>query len=117
MLTVRPGATKEEKERAICAWHRGLLRAELGLLIRKWEGELGVSVKAFFVQRLTTKWGRCSPHKGLVGFNLELVKKPKDLLEYVVVHGLCHLLEPKQSKLFYELLERHYPTGSKLGQT
>ena len=109
MLTVRPGATKEEKERAICAWHRNLLRAELGPLIRKWESELGVSVNAFFVQRLKTKWGSCTPHKGYVRFNLELEKKPKNLLEYVVVHELCHLLEPKHSKRFYELLARHYP--------
>lgn len=108
VLTVRPGATREEKERAICAWQRGLLRAELGPLIRKWEAELGVSVKAFFVQRLKTKWGSCTPHKGYVRFNLELVKKPKDLLEYVVAHELCHLLEPRHSKRFYELLERHY---------
>lgn len=108
VLTVRPGATKEEKERAISAWHRSLLRAELGPLIRKWEAELGVSVKAFFVQRLKTRWGSCTPNKGYVRFNLELVKKPKDLLEYVVVHELCHLLEPRHSKRFYELLERHY---------
>ena len=108
VLTVRPGATKEEKERAICAWHRNLLRAELGPLIHKWEAELGVSVKAFFVQRLKTKWGSCTPHKGYVRFNLELVKKPKNLLEYVVVHELCHLLEPKHSKRFYDLLNSNY---------
>lgn len=108
VLTVRAGATKEEKERAICTWHRNLLRTELEPLIRKWEAELGVTVKAFFVQRLKTKWGSCTPHKGYVRFNLELVKKPKDLLEYVVVHELCHLLEPRHSKRFYELLERHY---------
>ena len=108
VLTVRPGATKEMRERAICAWHRKLLRAELETLLRKWEVELGVSVKAFFVQRLKTKWGSCTPYKGYVRFNLELVKKPKDLLEYVVVHELCHLLEPRHSKRFYKLLERHY---------
>lgn len=108
VLTVRPGATKEMRERAICAWHRNLLRAELGPLIHKWEAELGVTVKAFFVQKLKTKWGSCTPHKGYVRFNLELVKKTKDLLEYVVVHELCHLLEPWHSKRFYQLLEHHY---------
>ncbi len=109
VLTVRPRATKKERERAICTWHRSLLRAELGPLIRKWEAELGVTVKAFFVQKLKTKWGSCTPHKGYVRFNLELVKKPKDLLEYVVVHELCHLLEPRHSKRFYDLLHHHYP--------
>ena len=66
-------------------------------------------MKAFFVQKLKTKWGSCTPHKGYVRFNLDLVKKPKDLLEYVVVHELCHLLEPKHSERFYDLLSQHYP--------
>ena len=116
MLTVRPGTSKEDKERAICAWHRRLLRLEQGPLIRKWEAGLGVTVKGVFVQRLKTKWGSWTPHKGYVRFNLELVKKPKDLLEYVVVHELCHLLEPKHSKRFYELLNAIIPTGRKPGR-
>jgi predicted metal-dependent hydrolase len=90
-------------------WHRGILRAELAPLIRKWEEILGVTVSAFFVQKLKTKWGTCTPHKGYVRFNMDLVKKPKDLLEYVVVHELCHLLEPKHSERFYDLLSQHYP--------
>lgn len=109
VLTVRPGATKEDKERTITNWHRALLRAELAPLIRKWEEILGVTVSAFFVQKLKTKWGSCTPHKGYVRFNMDLVKKPKDLLEYVVVHELCHLLELRHSGRFYDLLSQHYP--------
>lgn len=109
VLTVRPGATRAERERILNNWQRGLLRAELAPLVRKWEAELGVTVRAFFVQRLKTRWGTCTPHKGYVRFNMELVKKPKDLLEYVVAHELCHLLEPKHSERFYDILRRHYP--------
>lgn len=109
VLTVRPGATKEDKERTMDNWHRAILRAELNPLIRKWEEILGVTVRAFFVQKLKTKWGSCTPGKGYVRFNMDLVKKPKDLLEYVVVHELCHLLEPKHSERFYSLLGRYCP--------
>ena len=38
------------------------------------------------------------------------MKKPKDLLEYVVVHEMVHLLEPTHSERFVALLGRHYPT-------
>jgi predicted SprT family Zn-dependent metalloprotease len=48
-----------------------------------------------------------SQYKGYVRFNMDLEKKPKDLLEYVVVHELCHLLEPKHSERFYDLLSQH----------
>jgi predicted metal-dependent hydrolase len=39
-----------------------------------------------------------------------LVKKPKDPLEYVIVHELVHLLEPTHSERFIALLQVHYPT-------
>jgi predicted SprT family Zn-dependent metalloprotease len=42
--------------------------------------------------------------------NTELVKKPKDLLEYVVVHEMLHLIEPTHGERFVALLSRHYPS-------
>ena len=41
--------------------------------------------------------------------NTELAKKPKDLLEYVVVHEMVHLLEPTHSQRFAEILDQQYP--------
>lgn len=41
--------------------------------------------------------------------NTELVKKPKDLLEYVLVHEMVHLIEPKHSKRFLTLMTEYYP--------
>jgi predicted metal-dependent hydrolase len=62
--------------------------------------KLNVRVEGYFLQRMKTKWGSCNPRAGRIRFNTELVKKPKDLLEYVVVHELAHLLEPKHSNRF-----------------
>ena len=45
-----------------------------------------------------------------IRLNTELVKKPKDLLEYVIVHEMIHLLEPTHNERFVELLDFHYPT-------
>ena len=44
-----------------------------------------------------------------VRFNTELVKKPKDLLEYVIIHELVHLIEPTHSERFVGLLQANYP--------
>jgi len=41
--------------------------------------------------------------------NTELVKKPKDLLEYVVVHEIVHLLAPTHSERFVALMNAQYP--------
>jgi predicted metal-dependent hydrolase len=91
-------------------WHKSLLHEVVPELIRKWEAKLGVQVKRYFLQRMKTRWGGCNHRAGHIRLNTELVKKPKDLLEYIIVHEMAHLLEPTHSERFTALLDRHYPT-------
>lgn len=109
-LAVRPGSTLAKREEIMQEWHRSLLHAVVPALIRKWEAKLGVKVASYFLQRMKTKWGACNHRAGNIRLNTELVKKPKDLLEYVVVHEMIHLVEPTHSERFIALLEQHYPT-------
>jgi predicted metal-dependent hydrolase len=90
-------------------WHRSRLHEVLPALIRKWETKLGVKVSGYFLQRMKTKWGGCNHRAANIRINTELVKKPKDLLEYVVVHEMIHLIEPKHSERFLVLMTEHYP--------
>ncbi|MDZ4253260.1 MAG: SprT family zinc-dependent metalloprotease [Sulfuritalea sp.] len=108
-LTVRPGSTLAKREQVIEEWHRALLHKVVPALIEKWEARLGVKVAGYFLQRMKTKWGGCNHRAGNIRLNTELVKKPKDLLEYVVVHEMLHLVEPTHSERFVALLEQHYP--------
>ncbi len=59
---------------------------------------------------MKTKWGSCNPKVGNIRLNTELVKKPKDLLEYIIVHEMVHLIEPTHSERFIALLGEHYPS-------
>jgi predicted metal-dependent hydrolase len=58
---------------------------------------------------MKTKWGGCNPRARNIRLNTELVKKPKDLLEYVVVHEMLHLIEPTHNARFFALMSKHYP--------
>lgn len=109
-LAVRPGTTLAKRAEVINEWQRSLLRKVVPALISKWEKKLGVKVTGYFLQRMKTKWGSCNHRAGNIRLNTELVKKPKDLLEYVVVHEMAHLIEPTHNERFVELLELHYPT-------
>ena len=109
-LQVRPGATREQRAAVLHDWHLSLLHKALPGLIAKWEVRLGVNVVGFFMQRMKTKWGSCNPRARTIRINSELVKKPKDLLEYVVVHEMAHLIAPTHSERFVALLDEHYPT-------
>ena len=109
VLSVRPGSALAKREEVMLEWYRSLLHEAVPALIRKWEERLGVKASGYFLQRMKTKWGSCNHRAGSIRLNSELVKKPRDLLEYVVVHELLHLLEPTHSERFVALLDQHYP--------
>jgi predicted metal-dependent hydrolase len=108
-LTIRPGSDRRRREEVMHEWHKGLLHDAVPKLIAKWEARLGVKVKAYFLQRMKTKWGSCNSRAASIRLNTELVKKPKDLLEYVVVHEMLHLISPRHGDHFVALLCKHYP--------
>ncbi len=108
-LTVRPGSSRATREAVVHEWHKSLLHEAVRELIRRWEPKLGVEVAQYFLQRMKTKWGGCNPRARNIRLNTELVKKPKDLLEYVVVHEMLHLVEPTHSDRFIALMNKHYP--------
>lgn len=107
-LSVRPGSNMAKREKVMHDWHKALLHGLVPQLIKKWEAKLGVTVSGYFLQRMKTKWGSCNHRAGNIRLNTELVKKPKDLVEYVVVHEILHLVEPTHSERFIGLLDKHY---------
>lgn len=109
-LTMRPGSNAEKRAEVMHEWHKSRLHEVVPGLITKWEAKLGVQVKRYFLQRMKTRWGGCNRRAGHIRLNTELVKKPKDLLEYIILHEMVHLLEPTHSERFTALLDRHYPT-------
>jgi predicted metal-dependent hydrolase len=108
-LTVRPGSDAAKRAEVIHDWHKQLLHTEIPPMIARWEPRLGVQVSSYFLQRMKTKWGSCNERARNIRLNTELVKKPKDLLEYVLVHEMAHLLERGHSKRFVAILDRHLP--------
>ena len=109
-LTVRPGSDARRRAEVIHEWHKSILHEVVPTLIKKWEPKLKVKVADYFLQRMKTKWGSCNHKAGHIRLNTELVKKPKDLLEYVIVHEMVHLMEPTHSDRFMAILGEHYPT-------
>ncbi len=109
-LTVRPGSTKAKRAAVIHEWHKSLLHEAVPELICRWESRLRVDVSAYFLQRMKTKWGGCNPQARTIRLNTELVKKPRDLLEYVIVHEMVHLIEPTHSERFVAVLDEHFPS-------
>lgn len=70
---------------------------------------MGVAYGRISIKHQHTRWGSCSGKKNL-NFNCLLMLCPREVLDYVVVHELCHLFEMNHSKRFWTLVARYCPT-------
>lgn len=109
LLYVRPDANEEKRRAVLEEWYREQIKIEITPLIEKWQPLIRVKVKRFFVQRMKTKWGSCNHESGSIRLNTELAKKPRQCLEYIVVHEMLHLLEPTHNQRFINLMNQFMP--------
>jgi predicted metal-dependent hydrolase len=71
--------------------------------------DIGVKVERLFIQRMKTKWGSCSRSFAAIRLNTELAKKPRECMEYVLVHEMVHLIEPNHGPDFIESMDLVMP--------
>lgn len=72
----------------------------------------GLSRPRLKLRRMKTRWGSLSA-SGVLTLNLNLILVPRECLEYVIVHELCHLKHHNHSVVFYQLLEKMMPDWAK----
>ncbi|HAS23318.1 MAG TPA: M48 family peptidase, partial [Idiomarina loihiensis] len=70
---------------------------------------MGAYSNSFGIRAMKTRWGSCNIRSKKIWLNLELVKKPVECLEYVLVHELTHLFERYHNARFYALMDEFLP--------
>lgn len=70
--------------------------------------QIGVAPKSLTVKGYKSRWGSCYTD-GRIQFNWRLMQAPSWVIDYVVVHELCHLVHANHSKAFWDLVNLHYP--------
>ena len=108
-LHVRSGTEQGKRHTIVEDWYREEVKKEAPALIHKWERLMDVKVGRFFVQRMKTKWGSCNPLAKSIRLNTDLAKKPRECLEYIIVHEMVHLLEPTHNERFISLMDQFMP--------
>lgn len=69
----------------------------------------GVKKPDVRVRTMKSCWGSCLVNKGIITLNRKLLAVPRECIEYVVLHELCHFVHPNHSKDFYRFMERFMP--------
>jgi len=108
-LVVRPGSDVATRERALLTWYRQQLKGMIPPLIARWEAIMGVQVAEWSVKEMKTRWGTCNPEARRIWLNLELIKKPVNCLEYIIVHEMVHLLERRHNDRFVAYMDTFMP--------
>ena len=108
-LIVRTGSATAQREQVLLNWHRKQLKLMIPPLIAKWEPIIGVQVTEWGIKQMKTKWGTCNIEARRIWLNLDLIKKPVNCLEYVLVHEMVHLLERLHNDRFKAHMSRFLP--------
>ncbi|MBD3329019.1 DUF45 domain-containing protein [Candidatus Dojkabacteria bacterium] len=94
--------------KALEDWYREELRSFVNDKARQYAQNLEVEYKKIRITGAKTRWGSCSGKKNL-NFSWRLIMAPEEIIDYVVVHELCHLREMNHSKRFWELVSTIVP--------
>lgn len=101
-----------QKKQIICADPLPMLRAKTQSIVRErllhFNQFYNFSYRTIRLSSAKTRWGSCGS-LGNLTFNCKLSVLPQHLIDYVVVHELCHLKEHNHSKSFWNLVSVHVP--------
>ena len=61
------------------------------------------------IRKMKTRWGVCNRTRKVVTLNSELLKKEVTIIDYVIVHELCHFKHPHHQKPFWDEVSKYYP--------
>lgn len=82
-------------------------------LVAKYAEMMKLEYKELKFRKMSRRWGSCSTTK-VITFNTKLLQVREELITYVVVHELAHLVHMNHSKEFHQLVQRYLPNAKKL---
>lgn len=102
--------TGEETEvkKLLESWYIKQAKAWIPKCVRFWAAQMNESFENITIKNQKKRWGSCSSARNL-NFNRRLILAPKEVIDYVVVHELCHLKQMNHSREFWHEVEKVLP--------
>jgi predicted metal-dependent hydrolase len=108
LKVISPEGIKVDLIKLYNAWLRNFAKRYLPGRAAELAGKYGFRINKVSVRNQKTRWGSCSA-RGNLSFNYNLVQYKKEIIDYVIVHELCHLKEMNHSEKFWHLVEKFCP--------
>ena len=93
---------------ALIHWYKEKAEAKLREKVERYIDAVGVSPKSVGIKSYKSRWGSCSA-SGKIDFNWKIIMAPNRIVDYVVIHELCHLKHHDHSPKFWKEVERVIP--------
>jgi hypothetical protein len=108
-VTVPGGSGRGDLVRnSLIRWYKQQAREILGQKVERFSPEVGAYPEKVEIRYFKACWGSCNSN-GVVKFNWRIVLAPEEMIDYVVVHELCHLLQLNHSRAYWQEVERIMP--------
>lgn len=109
IMRIPADSTAEDRKNAFRLLSKELLGERIAPFMSAWGNIMGVGEIPYTVRTMKTRWGTCNVTKRRVWFSDMLAEKNDRLIEYVVVHELCHLFECNHGERFKALMTKYLP--------
>ena len=103
---------KNQAREVFKEFYKEKLNEKLKPILKKYKGLLGVDPKEIKVMELQNRWASCTA-SGNVNFHWKCAMAPIDVLNYIVVHELTHLIHPNLNNAFWNELDKVIPNYEK----
>lgn len=107
-VNIRPIKMLDTRSRKEYLAHKERARMLAARRLEYFNAQYGYVYKRISVRNQKTRWGSCST-QGNLSFHYKIAFLPEHLVDYIIVHELCHLKEMNHSKKFWDLVARALP--------
>jgi len=108
-LMEKPGTSRDERTKLIENWYRKEMKKLIDPIVLSWAAEMGVEPAQWRIRKMSSRWGSCNTRAKRIWLNLELVTMKPEIMEYVIVHELAHLLEASHNRRFKSIMDKFLP--------
>lgn len=103
------GSSKSFIEKILLDWKIEKLKEILEKYLEKYTTLLETKINYYKIKKLSSAWGIYHKRENYISFNFDLIEKEEPLIEYVVLHELCHIFHMDHQKGFWSLVEKYMP--------